>query len=596
MFTRLQWRIAANYVGLIALVLLALGIYLTGFLRSQQLSSLESQLDRQARLVANDAQHVLTTGGPAQLDPLAKQLGRDSGARITLIAPDGTVLGDSDHDPATMDNHATRPEVAQALHQGAGESRRYSVTLEEDLLYVAVPITRDGTTLGVARVALPVSQIQAASNRLVAIVATALIVAALLAVILAVIVARVTTGRVQALTAHARQLADGDLERAIPVQGRDEVSQLAGAFNEMASEIRDHVQAVEDQRERLAAVLSHMADGVIIAGRDGVVQLMNPAASRLLQLPPARAEGRSVMAIVQDHELAELAGTAIAGDAAAERPRLIELGAHGQQRSIQAMASRIPGSEDGGSRVLLMLQDVTELRRAETMRREIAANISHELRTPVAALKALVETLEDGALEDPEVARDFLGRMHVEVDGLAQLVEELLELSRIESGRVSLRLQSADLGSVVVAAAERLRPQAERLGVGFTVQEPGELSLARIDPERIQQVVINLVHNAVKFTPPGGHITVSVERREDELLVSVADNGVGIAPDALPRLFERFYKADKARAGGGTGLGLAIAKHLVQAHGGRIWAESPGEGRGSTFAFAIPVTGTSRAG
>ncbi len=596
MFTRLQWRIAASYVGLIALVLLALGIYLTGFLRSQQLSSLESQLDRQARLVANDAQHVLTTGGPAPLDPLAKQLGRDSGARITLIAPDGTVLGDSDHDPATMDNHATRPEVAQALRQGTGESRRYSVTLEEDLLYVAVPITRDGTTLGGARVALPVSQIQAASNRLVAIVATALIVAALLAVILAVIVARVTTGRIQALTAHARQLADGDLERTIPVQGRDEVSQLAGAFNEMASEIRDHVQAVEDQRERLAAVLSHMADGVIIAGRDGVVQLMNPAASRLLQVPLARAEGRSVMTIVQDHELAELAGEAIAGDAAAERPRLIELGAHGQKRAIQAMASRIPGSEDGGSRVLLMLQDVTELRRAETMRREIAANISHELRTPVAALKALVETLEDGALDDPEVARDFLGRMHVEVDGLAQLVEELLELSRIESGQVSLRLQSADLGSVVVAAAERLRPQAERLGVGFTVQEPGELPLVRIDPERIQQVVINLVHNAVKFTPPGGHVTVSVEQREDEILVSVADNGAGIAPDALPRLFERFYKADKARAGGGTGLGLAIAKHLVQAHGGRIWAESPGERRGSTFTFAIPAAGASRGG
>ncbi|HEU4793743.1 MAG TPA: ATP-binding protein [Nitrolancea sp.] len=589
MFTRLHWRIAASYVGLIALVLLALGIYLTEYLQSQQLSALESQLERQARLVANDAQTVLTAGGPAQLDPLAKRLGREIEARITLIAPDGTVLGDSDHDPATMDNHATRPEVAQALRQGTGESRRYSVTLEEDLLYVAVPITRDGTTLGVARVALPVSQIQAASNRLVAIVATALIVAALLAVILAVVVARVTTGRVQALTSLARQLADGNLDRAIPVEGRDEVSQLAGAFNEMASELRDHVQAVEDQRERLAAVLSYMGDGVIIAGRDGVVQLINPAASRLLQLPPTRAEGRSVMAIVQDHELAELAGEAMVGDAVAERPRLIELGAHGQRRAIQAMASRIPGGEDGGQRVLLMLHDVTELRRAETMRREIAANISHELRTPVAALKALVETLEDGALEDPEVARDFLSRMHVEVDGLAQLVEELLELSRIESGQVALRLKSADLGSVVVTAAERLRPQSERLGVSFTVHAPGDLPPVRIDPDRIQQVVINLVHNAVKFTPPGGHIAVTVEHRGNEIVVSVADNGVGIAPDALQRLFERFYKADKARTGGGTGLGLAIAKHLVQVHGGRIWAESPGEGQGATFTFAIPV-------
>lgn len=594
MFTRLQWRIAASYVGLIALVLLSLGIYLTGFLRSQQLSSLESQLERQARLVANDAQNVLATGGPAQLDSLAKQLGRDGGARVTLIAPDGTVLGDSDHDPATMDNHATRPEVGQALRQGTGESRRYSVTLEEDLLYVAVPITRDGTTLGVARVALPVSQIQAASNRVVTIVLTALIVAALLAVILAMVVARVTTGRIQALTTLARQLADGDLTRAIPVEGRDEVSQLAGAFNEMASELRDHIEAVEEQRERLAAVLSHMADGVIITGRDGVVQLINPAASSLLQLSPARSEGHSVLTLVQDHELAEIVGKAMAGDVAAERPRLIELGAHSQRRAIQAMASRIPGSEDGSSRVLLMLQDVTELRRAETMRREIAANISHELRTPVAALKALVETLEDGALEDPEVSRDFLGRMHVEVDGLAQLVEELLELSRIESGQVSPRLQSADLGSVVVNAAERLRPQAERLGVGFTVRSSAELPMVWIDSDRIQQVVINLVHNAVKFTPPGGHVSVTVEQRGDEIVVSVADTGMGITPGALPRLFERFYKADKARAGGGTGLGLAIAKHLVQAHGGRIWVESPGEGRGATFTFVIPVMAPSR--
>lgn len=596
MFTRLQWRIAASYVGLMALVLLALGVYLSGFLRTQQLRTLESQLEHQARLVANDAQNVLAAGVPAQLDPLAKQLGRDSGARITLIAADGTVLGDSDHDPATMDNHSSRPEVVQALRQGTGESRRYSATLEKDLLYVAVPITRDSTTLGVARVAIPASEIQASANRLVAIVAAALVVAALLAVILAFVAARVTTRRIQALTGMVRQLADGDLDRTIPVQGKDEVSQLAGAFNEMAAELRDHVHAVEDQRERLAAVLSHMADGVIIAGRDGVVQLINPAASRLLQLPSARVEGRLVTAIVQDYELAELVGEAMTGDGAAEKPRLIEVGAHGGRRAIQAIASRIPGGEDGGQRVLLMLQDVTELRRAETMRREIGANISHELRTPVAALKALVETLEDGALDDPEAARDFLSRMHVEVDGLAQLVEELLELSRIESGQVSPRLQPADLGSVVAAAAERLRPQSERLGVHLTVDAPADLPPVRIDPERIQQVVINLVHNAVKFTPPGGHVAVNVARQGDEFLVTVADDGVGIVPEALPRLFERFYKADKARAGGGTGLGLAIAKHQIQAHGGRIWAESPGEGQGATFTVAISAAAPSTDG
>ena len=589
MFTRIQWRIAAGYVGLMALVLLALGLYLADFLRAQQLSALEAQLERQARLVAADAQHRLATAGAASLDPLAKQLGREIGARVTLIAADGTVLGDSDHDPATMDNHATRPEVLDALRTGSGLSRRHSATLEEDLLYVAVPMGREGAVPGVARVALPVLEVQEASNRVVAAVAGALAAAALPAVALAIVLARVTAGRVQALTRAARRLAGGELDQVIPVEGRDEVSLLARAFNDMAARLRAHIRAVEDERGRLAAILSHMADGVVIADRDGVVRLINPVAARLLRVAPGRAEGRSVMAVVRDHVLAAAVGEALAGDAAAGRPRLIELGPRGQRRALQAMASRIPSGEGTGERVLLILQDVSELRRAETVRREFVANVSHELRTPLAGLKALVETLEDGALEDPDVARDFLGRMHVEVDGLVQLVEELLELSRVESGQVALRTQPIDLAAVVAAGAERLRLQAERQGLSFAVHLPGDLSSVHADPERIQQVVVNLVHNAVKFTPPGGRVTVTAERRDGEVAVAVADSGVGIAPEALARLFERFYKADKARANGGTGLGLAIAKHLVQAHGGRIWAESAGKGQGATFTFTIPL-------
>jgi two-component system phosphate regulon sensor histidine kinase PhoR len=260
---------------------------------------------------------------------------------------------------------------------------------------------------------------------------------------------------------------------------------------------------------------------------------------------------------------------------------------------VQARASRIPNETATGQQVVLVLQDVTELRRAETVRREFVANVSHELRTPVACLKALVETLEDGALEAPEAAREFLDRMQVEVDDLAQLVEELLELSRIESGRVSLDLQPVDIAPMVAAAAERLRPHAERQGLTLTLDLPTGLPTALADPERIHQVITNLVHNAVKFTPPGGRVTVTAEQRDGEVTVHVVDNGVGIPSEALPRLFERFYKVDKARAGGGTGLGLAIAKHLVQVHSGRIWAESAGEGQGARFSFALPAVPSS---
>ena len=593
LFAHLQWRIAAGYVGLIALVLLALGVYLVSFLRAQQLAALEAQLERQARLVAGEAQQHLWPEAAAGLDPLAKRQGRESGLRITLIALDGTVLGDSDRDPAVMDNHSARPEVQQALQTGSGQSRRHSATLDQDLLYVAVPIERAGTVIGVARVALPVHEVEATVNRVGLAVASALAAAALLSIALAIVLARVTTGRLQAFTRAAQRLAGGDLDQSIPVVGRDEVSLLARAFNEMAATLRRHIRAVEDERERLAVVVSHLADGLIITDRDGTVRLLNPAAGRLLGVAPARAEGRSLIAVVRDHELAEVVGDVLAGASVPGpgQPRLIEL--TGRRRVVQAMASRIPSADGSGQRALLILQDVTEARRTETMRREFVANVSHELRTPVAALKALVETLEAGALEEPEVAHDFLGRMHVEVDGLAQLVEELLELSRIESRQLALRVQPVDLGRVVMTAVERLRPLAERQGLKLELETPGDLPLVEADPERIQQVVVNLVHNAVKFTPLGGRVVVGTERRDGEVAVTVTDTGMGIAAETLQRLFERFYKADRARAGGGTGLGLAIAKHLVQAHGGRIWAESSGEGQGATFTFVLPVAPTS---
>jgi two-component system phosphate regulon sensor histidine kinase PhoR len=332
-----------------------------------------------------------------------------------------------------------------------------------------------------------------------------------------------------------------------------------------------------------------MADGLMIADQASIVRLINPAAARLLGLGPSDAEGRSIIEVLRDHELASLVAETVTTDAGVAGPRLIELSSHRANRAVRTIASRVPALRGAGHRVVLLLQDVTELQRAETIRREFVANVSHELRTPVAALKALVETLEDGAIDDRPAALDFLHRMRIEVDGLAQLVEELLQLSRIEAGQLPLRLLPVDLSAVVLAAVERLRQQAERAHVELHVEATEGLPPARADPDRIHQIVLNLVHNALKFTPPGGRVAVQVCAVPEGLAVRVADTGIGIAAETQPRLFERFYKADSARSSGGTGLGLAIAKHLVQAHGGQIGVESPGEGRGATFTFTIPI-------
>ncbi|MBO0882612.1 MAG: PAS domain-containing protein, partial [Mycobacterium sp.] len=336
------------------------------------------------------------------------------------------------------------------------------------------------------------------------------------------------------------------------------------------------------QRDRsdLAALFEHMADGVLVVDARDRVELANPAAARLLR---RSLNGRPLASAIRDPDLLEVVRATRDGSPV-RHP--IELRAPTGPRSwIQVVATQLPTER----RILVLLQDVTELRRAETVRRDFVANVSHELKTPVASLKALVETLEAGALHDPECGPDFLRRMHVEVDGLAQLVGELLELARIEAGRLDLDLHTCCVDQLLCDAVERIQPYAARVGLAVsTIPVSPDLHVLA-DARQIGQVLSNLLSNAVKFTPPGGAIEVGARRDEMFVELSVADTGVGIANHDLIRVFERFYKADPSRAGSGTGLGLAICKHVVQAHGGTISADSDGPGRGATFRFTLPA-------
>jgi two-component system phosphate regulon sensor histidine kinase PhoR len=361
----------------------------------------------------------------------------------------------------------------------------------------------------------------------------------------------------------------------------------------MADQIREQVTSLAEERGRLAAVLDHMADGVLITDESGQVRLINAAAARLLDTSEERAIGRSFAQVVPHHPLIEL--WKACRERGEEQIEMVEVSRHGL--FLQAIVTPFgyrqddegrPTEESDAEGYLVILQDLTRIRRLETVRRDFISNISHELRTPLAGLKALVDTLRGGAIKDPPAAKRFLKRMDAEVDTLTQMVEELLELSRIESGQAPLRLAPTPVAELVVPPVDRLRPQAERAGLELTVLLPPELPLVLADADRARLVLTNLVHNAVKFTPPGGHIQIAARPAGDEMIFSVQDTGVGIPVEDLPRIFERFYKADRARSGGGTGLGLAIAKHLVQGHGGRIWAESV-EGQGSTFYFTLPV-------
>ncbi len=357
------------------------------------------------------------------------------------------------------------------------------------------------------------------------------------------------------------------------------IEQLSNAVRALAAAADQRLSVVTAERTRLAAILDQMTDGVLIADDGGRILLANPAAERLL------GEGRglpgtSVAIALRHHQLVDAwRKCQQTGEMQIET---VELPA--SRQFIQIVA--IPDRQTGGS--LLMVQDLTRIRRLETVRRDFISNVSHELRTPLASLKALTETLQEGALEDPPAARRFLGRIQTEVDALTQMATELLELSRIESGQVPLEFKSVSPAKLIQSAAERMKTQAERSGLNLQVERPADLPKIRADLPRLEQVLVNLIHNAVKFTAPGGEVTLSAVAQGSFVCFMVRDTGVGIPSDDLPRIFERFYRVDRSRSGGGTGLGLSISRHLVEAHGGRVWAESV-EGHGSTFFFTIPL-------
>lgn len=584
MFRSIQWRITIWFVLLVIVSMAVLGAYLTSSVRSNQLTNLRAQLENEAKITAEAS--LPGFSGQAvgsDLDTLAKNLGSRIDARITIIALDGTVLGDSDEDPATMENHSARPEVMDALDSGIGETTRYSITLGTQMMYVAVPVTGESGTIGVARVALPLTQVESSVNSIIVIIVIAMVITAVLVILAAWFITRLITRPIRQLTRASREIASGEFNHKISVGTKDESGQLAHAFNEMSSKLKDMLATVSEDRARLTGILDNMADGVVLTDTEGNIVLTNNAARTLLNIGDINTEGRPLIEVVREFEFDEL----ISAGLETGQERIAQFESSTSNRFLRVIA--IPFTDDRPGGALLLIQDLTEVRSLQTMRREMVGNISHEFRTPLAGIKAMVETLQDGAVDDRESAKDFLSRIEVEVDRMTQLVAELTELSRIETGKVELELVSIDLNGLVEEAVAQLKPQAERQKLTLETSLANDLPAVPADKERLRHVMVNLIHNAIKFNRPGGSIKISTGPSESAVIVEVSDTGIGIAKDDLHHIFERFYKADKSRAGQGSGIGLAIAKHVVESHGGEIKVKSE-EGKGTTFSFILPLT------
>jgi two-component system, OmpR family, phosphate regulon sensor histidine kinase PhoR len=578
----IYWKITLPFIMLTLLGMAGFGLYAASTARNAQLSELRTYLINEARLIADVSLANFIAPDQSGLDILAKATGAQVAARITLIRLDGAVLGDSWENPAAMENHALRPEVVDSLATGVGVSTRYSTTTRENMMYAAVPVLSNGEAVGIARVALPLTAVEATVGSAARTIVFSMLAVAFLIMLLAAFITRRITSPLREITRASEALAGGNLSQRVSADTQDELGRLGQAFNEMSRRLAGTLAELKGEREQLSTILANIADGVLLVSSVGDIVLANQSAANLFGFAEAGSAGKTISQLVREIEVEQVV-TSCLRSGREKNARFDSI----NQRYLRVIAVPLNyGKNNSGA--LLLCQDLTELRDLQTMRKDLIGNISHEFRTPLAGIQALVETLEEGALNNTSVARDFLAKIHNEVDRLTQMVTELTELSRIESGRTMLKKEALDLNRLINEVVAQLMPLATRQSLTLETHLMPDLPAVAADAERLRQVLVNLLHNAIKFTPLGGCVIVSSLIEPEKVVVCVADTGIGIAPADLPHVFERFYKADRARSGGGTGLGLAIVKHLVQAHGGDVWVKST-LGQGATFCFSLPL-------
>lgn len=531
---------------------------------------------------------ALSEQDPPALDKLLKDVGRSSMTRITLILPDGTVVADSAENPATMENHRSRPEIAAALAGSVGQSVRYSDTLRRRLMYVALPVRKGNSIVAVVRTSLPLAVVVETLVVFYRHMALGGLGVAVLFIGLTFFLSRRITLPLSHMTQASEQFAKGDLTARVPIPDTEELGVLARTLNQMAAQLNDRIRSMGLQHNEQKAVLNNMVEGVVAVDLHQCILHINPAAAGLLGMKSGDERGRHILELVRQIELQEFIGQALKSEGAVEREVVFR---GDQDNFIQLHGAPLRDSDGVTIGAVVVMNDITRLKRLEGMRRDFVANVSHELKTPLTTLKGCVETLSDGAIENAGEARRFLGMMERQVGRLEDMVEDLLVLSRLEheSERGGILLQDGAVHEVLTRAVQVFADRAAKKGILLVLDCP-EVIHAPIDGGLLEQAVGNLIDNAIKYSSEETSVRVSMAVRNRMVEIQVADQGIGIDKKHLGRIFERFYRVDAARsrAQGGTGLGLAIVKHIALAHSGSVAAESvPGEG--STFTIRIPL-------
>jgi two-component system phosphate regulon sensor histidine kinase PhoR len=558
-------RIILSYLLLAAVAAPVLWILVSGSIESFFVDRLAENLRVQASMLVGE---LSASGKGVSLEDLSKRYKGMTGSRVTIIDFEGKVLGDSDEDPARMENHLGRPEVRSASVDGWGRSTRYSNTLKTDMLYVAVAVKAGDSDFGFLRLSMPLHQVEHTMASIERRVSAVAFVIFLTAIMLGIYFSRNIAHRVAVMAGFTKAVASGDFHRRLKEGNEDEFGLLAKNLNDMATQLKDKMDALTKEKATLEAVLGGMAEGVLVTDSAGNVILANRSLRESFDIKKEDALGRPFLQVIRNIEISDLIRLAY------ERREFVTAEVEVQfPRSLSFSAGCVPlGISGEFAGAVLVLHDITRLKALERVRRDFVANVTHELKTPVSAIQGFSETLLDGAMEDKENARRFLGIIETNARRLSRLIEDLMTISKLELGEVKLDMRPVSINRVTEEAAALLEPRVQEKSLSVELDVDADLPKVLADRDRLYQVVLNILDNAVKYTPQGGSIKVSAKSAGDMVELSVADTGPGIPTEMLPRMGERFFRVDAARSRelGGTGLGLAIVKHIVGAHGGRF--------------------------
>lgn len=585
MIKKISWKLFFTYIIIIIICITFTGILAIISLRNFYINHLSSNLKSNAILVVNILKDDLTTNNLSQIKLKTKDLGKELEIRITIIDINGIILGDSEKDPALMENHSDRPEIKEALQGKTGKSIRYSSTLEIDMLYLAIPIIKNNQTLGIARLALPLTEVNKNISNLHKIIILATAIALVIASIISLIISLTITRPLQEMTKVSQKISKGDFSKKLKILNQDEIGQLADSLNLMSEELENKIRIISEDKDKMKVVLSSVIEGIVAIDKEGRIILFNHALKNMIDCSSDRVLEKFHWEIIRNNQLNELLKETLQKGQALTR----EITLFSPQEKIFHASANPLTEKNKVWGAVVVLNDITEIKKLEKMRSEFVANVSHELRTPLTSIQGFVETLKEGAINDPEKAHYFLKIIEKQSDRLNNLIEDLLQLSKIESQEITMNLQSIDLRDLINKTISEFKKKIEQKDHKIKINISPQLPLVKADPEQIEVVFRNLLDNAVKYTPDGGEIYISALEKAENIYIEVTDNGIGVSAEHLPRIFERFYRAnkDRSRKLGGTGLGLAIVKHIVQAHKGTIGVESK-PGKGSKFFFTLP--------